>query len=140
MNNAAYSKLMNEMLENVALNWFLSQHLIRTSIQTTVVVIVIVCLNSFFLFLNFAEMLKSSSQKRTPEEQLHSKSEPSYTPLHQAAIAGDDATVEVLLVSGVDRFAKDNKVQFIHYDWFFFACESLNDEQFVIKNDYIFHV
>lgn len=68
--------------------------------------------NPSILRLIFAEMLKSSSQKRTPEEQSQSKSEPSHTPLHQAAIAGDDAAVEVLLVSGVDRFAKDNKVMY----------------------------
>lgn len=55
-------------------------------------------------------MLKSSSQKRAHEEQTHLQTEPSYTPLHQAAIAGDVAAVEVLLVSGADRFAKDNKV------------------------------
>lgn len=60
-------------------------------------------------------MLKSSSQKKAHDEQLHLnvKSESSYTPLHQAAIAGDDAAVEVLLVSGASRFATDNKVQSI---------------------------
>lgn len=56
-------------------------------------------------------MLKSSSPKRIQEEDKHFKSESSYTPLHQAAIAGDDAAVEALLVNGVDRFAKDNKVR-----------------------------
>lgn len=55
-------------------------------------------------------MLKSSSQKKAHDEQLHLKSESSYTALHQAAIAGDDAAVEVLLVSGASRFATDNKV------------------------------
>lgn len=59
-------------------------------------------------------MLKSSSQKKAYDEQLHLKSESSssssYTALHQAAIAGDDAAVEVLLVSGASRFATDNKV------------------------------
>ncbi|XP_031630582.1 ankyrin repeat domain-containing protein 12 [Contarinia nasturtii] len=54
-------------------------------------------------------MLKSSSPKRIQEEDKHLKSETSYSPLHQASIAGDDAAVEVLLVNGVDRFAKDNK-------------------------------
>lgn len=58
-------------------------------------------------------MLKSPSQKKAHDEQLHLnvKSETSYTPLHQAAIAGDDAAVEVLLISGASRFATDNKVR-----------------------------
>lgn len=55
-------------------------------------------------------MLKSSSQKRNQQESQHLKIETSYSPLHQAAIAGDDAAVEVLLVSGADRYAKDTKV------------------------------
>lgn len=38
------------------------------------------------------------------------KSEPSYTPLHLAAIAGEDTTVESLVASGADRCAKDLKV------------------------------
>ncbi|XP_055308334.1 ankyrin repeat domain-containing protein 6-like [Sitodiplosis mosellana] len=54
-------------------------------------------------------MLKSSSQKRNHEEDNIFKSEPSYLPLHQATIAGDDRAVEVLLINGTDRFAKDNK-------------------------------
>lgn len=33
-----------------------------------------------------------------------------YTTLHEAAIAGEDATVKVLLAAGADRHAKDNKV------------------------------
>lgn len=56
-------------------------------------------------------MLKSSSQKRNSDEDKHLKSETSDSSLHQAAIAGDEAAVEVLLVSGVDRFAKDSKVR-----------------------------
>lgn len=65
----------------------------------------------FLLFLNQIEMLKSSSPKRIQDENQHSKSEStSYSPLHQAAIAGDDAAVEVLLVNGADRFDKNNKV------------------------------
>lgn len=55
-------------------------------------------------------MLKSSSQKRNLEEDKIFKPEPSNSPLHQATIAGDDAAVEVLLINGADRFAKDNKV------------------------------
>lgn len=55
-------------------------------------------------------MLKSSSQKRNQEEDKIFKSEPSLSPLHQATIAGDDAAVEVLLINGADRFAKDSKV------------------------------
>lgn len=58
-------------------------------------------------------MLKSPSQKKALDDQFHLnvKTESSYTPLHQAAIAGDDAAVEVLLASGASRFATDNKVQ-----------------------------
>lgn len=56
-------------------------------------------------------MLKSSSQKRNLEEDKHSKIESSSLSLHQAAIAGDDAAIEVLLISGSDRFGKDNKVR-----------------------------
>lgn len=59
-------------------------------------------------------MLKSSPQKKAHDEQSHLKSESpsssSYSPLHQAAIAGNDAAIEVLLVSGASRFATDNKV------------------------------
>lgn len=63
-------------------------------------------------------MLKSSSQKRIQEEDEHSKTETSYSPLHQASIAGDDAAVEVLLLNGADRFAKDNKVINIFFHFF----------------------
>lgn len=41
-----------------------------------------------------------------------SEASTSYTPLHEAAIAGEDATVEVLLIAGADRFAKDPKVEY----------------------------
>lgn len=56
-------------------------------------------------------MLKTSSQKRYQEEDKTFKSEPAYSPLHEAAIAGDDRAVEVLLIKGADRFAKDSKVR-----------------------------
>lgn len=83
----------------------------------------------YFCFVCFSiEMLKSPSQKKAHDEQLHLnvKSESSYTPLHQAAIAGDDAAVEVLLVSGASRFAADNKVQSIEFG-LSFSFYSLND-------------
>lgn len=68
-------------------------------------------------------MLKSSSQKKAQDEPLHLKSESSFTALHQAVIAGDDATVEVLLVSGANRFATDKKVQSIRL---FFSLKKIS--------------
>lgn len=55
-------------------------------------------------------MLKSSLKRTQEEPQQHLKSESSHSPLHQATIAGDDAAVEILLIGGADRYAKDNKV------------------------------
>lgn len=40
-----------------------------------------------------------------------SSSSASYTPLHEAAIAGDNATIEALLDAGADRYTKDHKVR-----------------------------
>lgn len=71
----------------------------------------LICSYFFFVgIISITEMLKSSSQKRNQEEDKNFKSEPSFSPLHQATIAGDDAAVEVLLINGADRFAKDIKV------------------------------
>lgn len=38
------------------------------------------------------------------------QTDPLHTPLHSAVLAGDDKTVELLLVSGADRNAKDLRV------------------------------
>lgn len=59
--------------------------------------------------------------------QLHCDSRS--TPLHEAATAGDDAAIEILLISGLSRSIKEPKVctALTASFWIGWKCEQVND-------------